>query len=49
MSLYNTKDEDEFHCGKYCKEHYKGGGHKGAAGCQITQKQMLKILKTKEI
>lgn len=49
MSLYNTNDEDDFHCGKYCKEKYKGGGHKGAAGCQITQKQMLKILKTKEI
>lgn len=49
ISLYNTKNEDEFHCGEYLKKKYKGGGHKGAAGCTITEKQFTKILKEKRI
>ena len=28
---------------------YKGGGHKGAAGCQLTEAQFKKILKNKTI
>lgn len=47
ISLYNSNKEDEFHCGEYLKKKYKGGGHKGAAGCTVTEKQFLKILKTK--
>ena len=44
ISLYNTNDNDEFHCGDYLKENYKGGGHQGAAGCTITQKQFIKLI-----
>ena len=47
ISLYNINDDDWFHCGEYCKEKYNGGGHKGAAGCQIKQDQFIKILKNK--
>ena len=49
ISLYNTNNEDEFHCGEYLKKKYKGGGHKGAAGCTISEKKFLKILKNKRI
>lgn len=49
LSLYNTKDDIDFHCGEYCKKKYKGGGHKGAAGCQLTETQFKKILKNKTI
>jgi oligoribonuclease NrnB/cAMP/cGMP phosphodiesterase (DHH superfamily) len=49
ISLYNINDDDWFHCGEYCKEIYGGGGHKGAAGCQVTQEQFIKILKNKKI
>lgn len=49
LSLYNTEDNIDFHCGEFCKKKYKGGGHKGAAGCQLTEAQFKKILKTKTI
>ncbi len=51
VSLYNinTEYDKEFHCGKYLKEKYNGGGHAGAAGCTLTPKQFQKIMKTKEI
>lgn len=49
ISLYNTNNEDDFHCGEYLKKKYKGGGHKGAAGCTISEKNFLKILKNKRI
>lgn len=49
ISLYNTNNEDDFHCGEYLKKKYKGGGHKGAAGCTISEKQFIKILKEKRI
>jgi oligoribonuclease NrnB/cAMP/cGMP phosphodiesterase (DHH superfamily) len=49
ISLYNTNNEDDFHCGEYLKKKYKGGGHKGAAGCTITEKQFIKILKNKRV
>lgn len=48
ISLYNVND-DEFHCGDYLKKKYKGGGHKGAAGCVVSEKKFLKILKNKRI
>lgn len=49
FSLYNINDEEEFHCGEYLNKKYKGGGHKGAAGCVIDEKQFKKLLKTKQI
>jgi len=55
VSLYNIDSEgkhwnnDYFHCGDFMKEHYKGGGHPGAAGCTLTQKQFIKILKNKSL
>ena len=42
-TIYTTKDIN------FMKEHYKGGGHPGAAGCTITQEQFIKILKKKEL
>ena len=49
MSLYNIYTEDTFHCGDFCKKYYNGGGHVGAAGCTISEKDFLKILKNKTI
>lgn len=51
LSLYNIniKDDKNFHCGNYLKEHYKGGGHAGAGGATFTQKTIVKLLKTKEL
>lgn len=47
VSLYNTDDDDTFHCGEYCKEKHHGGGHKGAAGCQLTEEEFVAMLKNK--
>ena len=49
ISLYNINVEDTFDCGAYLKEHYNGGGHKGAAGANITEDQFISILKAKSI
>ena len=49
LSLYNTKNDIDFHCGEFCKTKYNGGGHKGAAGAQLTEAQFKKILKTKTL
>lgn len=49
MSLYNLDNDDEFDCGVYLKEHYGGGGHKGAAGCTISNEQVSKLMLTKHI
>ena len=55
VSLYNIRDNEPapeaggFHCGNFCKEHYKGGGHVGAAGFTITEAQFIKILKSKTL
>lgn len=55
VSLYNTDDSgkfwnnDYFHCGDFCKKHYNGGGHAGAAGFTLTQAQFIKILKEKKL
>ena len=49
LSMYNINDDDSFHCGEFLKKKYKGGGHKGAAGCTLTQNQFIKILKNKTI
>ena len=47
LSLYNINNDDWFHCGDFLKEKYNGGGHKGAAGCTLTQDQFITILKNK--
>lgn len=49
VSLYNINDFDWFHCGEFLKEKYGGGGHKGAAGCTLTQEQFINILQRKEL
>ena len=49
LSMYNISDDEWTHCGDFLKERYNGGGHKGAAGCTLTQEQFIKILKTKTI
>ena len=49
ISLYNANLDDTFHCGEYLKNKYNGGGHLGAAGCQISEEQFIEILKTHEI
>lgn len=49
MSLYNFDDNDEFDCGVYLKEHYGGGGHKGAAGCTLSNEQVSNMVLTKSI
>jgi oligoribonuclease NrnB/cAMP/cGMP phosphodiesterase (DHH superfamily) len=49
ISLYNINVEDTFDCGAYLKEHYNGGGHKGAAGAGITEETFIRLLKTKSL
>lgn len=49
MSLYNFDDNDDFDCGVYLKEHYGGGGHKGAAGCTISNEQVSQLMLTKSV
>lgn len=49
VSLYNVYDESDFHCGDFMKRTFKGGGHKGAAGCTLTEAQFIKVLKSKTI
>ena len=49
ISLYNTRDDHDFHCGKYLKEKYGGGGHEGAAGCTVSESKFMKMLKSKTL
>ena len=49
ISLYNIHKHDDMHCGEYMKEHYGGGGHRGAAGATISEEQFINILKTKTL
>lgn len=49
LSMYNIYDNTDFHCGEFLKEKYNGGGHKGAAGCTLTQEQFIKILENKTL
>ena len=49
LSMYNIKDDSWVHCGDFLKEKYNGGGHKGAAGCTLSEEQFIKILKKKII
>lgn len=47
VSMYNINENEWVHCGDFMKERYNGGGHKGAAGCTLSQEQFIKILKSK--
>lgn len=47
VSLYNINAEDDYDCGDYMLKKYKGGGHVGAAGCQISKSKYIQLLKTK--
>lgn len=49
MSLYNVNDDDTFDCGVFCKNHYMGGGHKGAAGATISRETFTQMFLNKYI
>ena len=49
MNMYNINNDEWLHCGDFLKEKYHGGGHKGAAGCTLSEEQFIKILKNKII
>lgn len=49
MSAYNVSEDNETDCGKYLKNKYNGGGHKGAAGCTVSEDKFIELLKTKTI
>lgn len=49
LSMYNVRDEYWLHCGEFLKERYNGGGHKGAAGCTLTEEQFINILQKREL
>lgn len=48
LSLYNTDNQHDFHCGRYCQEHFHGGGHEGAAGGKLTFDEFAELYKSKE-
>ena len=49
MSLYNVNDDDTFDCGVFCKNHFMGGGHKGAAGATIDREAFTQMFLNKYI
>ena len=49
LSLYNVNESEDFHCGEFLKKKYGGGGHKGAAGCTLTEEQFIEILQNRAI
>ena len=49
LSMYNVSEDEWTHCGEFLKERYNGGGHKGAAGCTLTQEQFISILQNKTL
>ena len=49
MSLYNVNEDDSFDCGVFCKNHYMGGGHKGAAGATIGREAFAQMFLNKYI
>lgn len=49
VGLYNINETTDFDCGEYLKEKYNGGGHKGAAGCIISEEKFVEILKNKSL
>lgn len=49
LSLYNINNDIDFNCGEYLKMHYNGGGHKGAAGCTMTEEKFIELLTSHKI
>lgn len=51
VSLYNTKDgySEEFDCGDFANRIYRGGGHQGASGFNISLTKLNKLIKTKTL
>lgn len=49
MGAYNVSEDTAFDCGAYLKANYGGGGHKGAAGCTITEEQFIELLTTHRV
>ena len=49
LSAYNVSEESGFDCGAYLKTNYGGGGHKGAAGCTLTQDQVIGMLMSHQV
>lgn len=47
FSLYNTDNQNDFHCGEFLKEKYGGGGHPGAAGATLSEEKFIEVLKKK--
>lgn len=47
ISLYNTNNDDTFHCGEYLKRVYGGGGHSGAAGAVLSYAEYIRMLETR--
>lgn len=44
VSMYSDGKDMDFSCGEYMKEHYHGGGHKGAAGGTMTEEEFFELL-----
>jgi oligoribonuclease NrnB/cAMP/cGMP phosphodiesterase (DHH superfamily) len=49
VSLYNTRNDIKFNCGEYLRNKYGGGGHVGAAGCTLSDKQFFKAILEKSL
>ena len=49
LSAYNVSEESGFDCGAYLKANYGGGGHRGAAGCTLTQDQLIGMLTSHQV
>ena len=49
ISAYNVSDDIDFNLGKYLFERWGGGGHKGAAGCTLSQEQFINVLINKQL
>jgi len=49
LGAYNVSEDSAFDCGAYLKAKYGGGGHKGAAGCTISQIQFIEMLASHQV
>lgn len=44
VSMYMENTDIDFSCGQYMKDHYEGGGHKGAAGGKLNIEQFNRLI-----
>lgn len=44
VSMYMKNIDTDFSCGQYMKDHYEGGGHKGAAGGKLNIEQFNRLI-----